>query len=147
MLAEPIEHLLKQPEGKQLEFKRIFADAAAQGLPEPRIEEIANRLRFTVPLSQQHTLQLDSVTQSVTQSELQPENLMAMLIALRNSPLASGELLARLGLKHRTNFRNNYLIPALQAGLIEQTLPETPNSRLQKYRLSSAGQHLIKDTP
>ena len=32
--------------------------------------------------------------------------------------------------------RDNYLIPALQAGLIEMTVPDKPNSRLQKYRLT-----------
>ena len=40
----------------------------------------------------------------------------------------------KLGLSHRPTFRKNYLQPALDAGLIERTLPDKPNSRLQKYR-------------
>ena len=40
----------------------------------------------------------------------------------------------KLGLSHHPNFRKNYLQPALDAGLIERTIPEKPNSRLQKYR-------------
>lgn len=40
----------------------------------------------------------------------------------------------KLGLSHRPTFRQNYLQPALDAGLIERTLPDKPNSRLQKYR-------------
>jgi len=121
--------------------KRIFEDAAAQGLPEPRIEEIANRLRFVVPLDQRH----ESVTQSVTQSVTRSGSVRVLLKALLSEPLSSSELREHIGLKHRTNFRNHYLAPALKAGLIEQTLPGIPNSRLQKYRLTPAGQKLLKD--
>jgi ATP-dependent DNA helicase RecG len=31
------------------------------------------------------------------------------------------------------------LKPALKAGFIEMTIPEKPNSRLQKYRLTKKG--------
>ncbi|MFN2349842.1 MAG: Fic family protein [Thioalkalivibrio sp.] len=49
-----------------------------------------------------------------------------------------------LGLRHRAHFRHHYLAPALQRGL-EMTLPETPNSRLQQYRLTAKGQKYLKD--
>jgi ATP-dependent DNA helicase RecG len=32
----------------------------------------------------------------------------------------------------------------LQAGLIEPTLPDKPNSRLQQYRLTDRGRALLK---
>jgi len=53
--------------------------------------------------------------------------------------VAPSDLQAVLGLKHRPTFRANYLRRALEAGLIEPTLPDKPNSRLQKYRLTPAG--------
>lgn len=49
-------------------------------------------------------------------------------------PVSALECMKKLGLSHRPTFRQNYLQPALDAGLIERTLPDKPNSRLQKYR-------------
>jgi hypothetical protein len=49
-----------------------------------------------------------------------------------------------LGLKDRTHVRNTYIVPALEAELIEYTIPEKPNSRLQKYRLTDRGKEWVK---
>ena len=54
------------------------------------------------------------------------------------------ELQAALNLRGRVNFRQKYLTPALKAGLIAMTIPDKPNSRLQKYRLTEQGNDLIK---
>jgi hypothetical protein len=48
----------------------------------------------------------------------------------------------RLKLSHRPTFRANYLQPAIAAGLLEYTLPEKPQSRLQKYRLTAKGRRM-----
>jgi hypothetical protein len=52
------------------------------------------------------------------------------------------DLQSALGLQDRKSFSERYLKPALKAGLIEMTIPEKPNSRLQKYRLTKKRQHL-----
>ena len=49
------------------------------------------------------------------------------------------ELQERLNLADRENFRKSYLLPALEAGCIERTIPDKPTSRLQKYRLTAEG--------
>jgi len=46
------------------------------------------------------------------------------------------EIQQQLGLSDRKSFRERYLKPALDAGVIEMTIPDKPNSRMQKYRLS-----------
>ena len=48
----------------------------------------------------------------------------------------------KLDLKDRKSFNNRYLQPALQLGLIEMTIPDKPNSRLQQYRLTAQGKML-----
>jgi ATP-dependent DNA helicase RecG len=49
------------------------------------------------------------------------------------------ELQQLLELKHEDHFRNAYLVPALEQGLVEMCRPETPKSRLQRYRLTAKG--------
>jgi hypothetical protein len=53
-------------------------------------------------------------------------------------------LQATLGLRHLVHFRDAYLRPALAAGFIEMTIPDKPNSRLQKYRLTAAGRTVLQ---
>jgi len=62
-----------------------------------------------------------------------------LLQTLVKGPLSPSELQQKLALKHRPTFRANYLYPALEKGWIEPTLPDKPNSRLQKYRLTEKG--------
>lgn len=57
-----------------------------------------------------------------------------LLSVLGNEALSTVELMNRLGLSHRPTFRKNYLDPALEAHLIERTIPDKPNSSKQKYR-------------
>lgn len=49
-----------------------------------------------------------------------------------------------LGLQDRKSFRERYLNPALAAELIEMTIPDKPNSRLQKYCQTDKGRHWVQ---
>lgn len=50
------------------------------------------------------------------------------------------ELLQQLlDISHREYFRSSFLVPALEAELMELTIPDKPNSSKQKYRLTSKG--------
>ena len=51
----------------------------------------------------------------------------------------SSDLLIVLGLRNRTDMYKRFLLPAMQQGLIEYTIPSKPNSRLQKYRITAKG--------
>jgi hypothetical protein len=49
------------------------------------------------------------------------------------------EIQSALNLLDRENFRLNYLKLALEQDIIEMTIPDKPNSSLQKYRLTQKG--------
>jgi len=78
---------------------------------------------------------LDTVS-STPQVTLQDSPQVRRLLAVLQGEMTRAEIQYKLGLSDRKSFRERYLKPALQAGLIEMTLPDKPNSRLQKYRLS-----------
>lgn len=72
-----------------------------------------------------------------------PVEKLALLLQLHGE-LAPSELQDLLGLKHRPTFRVNYLHPAMEQGVIVRTIPDKPNSRLQKYKLSEKGRKLVE---
>ena len=73
-------------------------------------------------------------------SDQATDQVKRLLAAFRDAKaLKAAELMARLGLQHRPTFRNNYLNPALAAGLIEMTQPDSPRSPVQQYRLTAKG--------
>jgi len=47
--------------------------------------------------------------------------------------MTSNEIMEKLGMKSRISFRNNYLNPALENGLIKMTNPDKPTSKNQMY--------------
>jgi len=78
---------------------------------------------------------LDTVS-STPQVKPQVSPQVERLLEMLQGEMTRAQIQFELGLRDRKSFRERYLKPALQAGLIEMTLPDKPNSRLQKYRLS-----------
>jgi len=61
------------------------------------------------------------------------------LLAVCNGGLSRAELQEKLG----HNFIEIYLQPALNAGLLEMTIPDKPRSSKQKYRLTEKGRAVV----
>jgi len=61
----------------------------------------------------------------------------------QREPLGNEDVRLAFSLKSRRRLRETHIDPALKAGPIERTLPDKPNSRLQKYRLTAKGRALL----
>jgi hypothetical protein len=86
----------------------------------------------------------DETAQVTPQVTPQVVQLLGILAGLKEA--ADRESLQQaLGFKARKNFRLLYLVPAMESGLIEMTIPDKPNSRLQKYRLTEKGRKFLKE--
>ena len=128
--------------------RRIFAEAQELGLPEPKIEELALRLRFTIFLGQLHHLPapIQTPTALVTEqgTEYVTEQVKRLLAILKAQELGSKAAMAALHLNHRPTFLYDYLKPALADELVEMTQPKAPKSPTQKYRLTQKGKNLLQ---
>lgn len=124
--------------------RRIFAEANRLGLPEPKIEEIGLRLRFTTFLAEHHRIPSDRQSKAQVEAQVEAQVDWQILEACAGQPLSSAEIAAALGHKGLSgNVRR--ALPALRkAGFLEYTIPEKPNSRLQKYRLTPKGQRVLE---
>ena len=104
--------------------------------------ETGMRLRFTVTLAEQITVQkaTEQVIEQVT------EQVRRILDCLKNEPLRTRDAMQSIGLRHRPTFLYDYLQPAMDAGLVEMTQPESPKSPTQKYRLTAKGKSALVES-
>ena len=82
---------------------------------------------------------LDTLQGTAPQVAHQVTPQVAKLLKLLTKEMGRSELQGVLGLRDRKSFIERYLHPAIEAGLVEMTRPEEPNSRFQKYRLTGKG--------
>jgi ATP-dependent DNA helicase RecG len=67
------------------------------------------------------------------------------LLSVCRGSMTRRELQNALALKSEENFRMLYLTPALDAGLVEMTIPDKPRSSKQKYRLTEEGRRFLAE--
>lgn len=122
----PVETVIRD---QQAEYYKILAACDKAGNSTAFIEYLLSALLVAL----RDSPNTDQVTDQVA------DQVAALLRALGTKTLSALECMKRLKLSHRPTFRANYLNPALSAGLIERTIPDKPNSRLQKYRVTTKG--------
>ena len=75
-----------------------------------------------------------------SQPESQPEDLERRVLSLlRQAPMARSEISTNLGHTSVSGHFKRVIRSLMDDGLIEYTIPEKPNSRLQKYKLTKKG--------
>ena len=106
------------------------------GLPEPE---------FSVTDGFVTTVRRIAVTSGVRTPEVTPEATpevtpeVGRLLGALTGEMSRAELMAALGLKDEKHFRERYQQAGVASGMVEMTLPETPQSPRQRYRLTARG--------
>lgn len=70
---------------------------------------------------------------------------VARLLGVMKEELSVREMMDKMEFKSRDKFLANYLAPALEAGLVEMTQPDSPKSPTQKYRMTEAGRKMLEN--
>ncbi|AVM50969.1 Fic family protein [Capnocytophaga sp. oral taxon 878] len=65
------------------------------------------------------------------------------LLKVLEGVLYREEIQDKLNLKNRDYFRKNYLVPAIEQGLVALTLPDKLTSKHQKYYLTEKGKEIL----
>ncbi|MCT8337474.1 AAA family ATPase [Methanoculleus sp. Afa-1] len=123
-------------------FRRILDEAEKQNLPEPVLEEIGMKVRFTVFLAEN----ISPIKHEVVEETEEPvtEQVKRLLICLKERPSGTKDAMQCLGLSHRPTFLYDYLRPAIQARFVQMTQPDSPKSPTQKYRLTEKGRRCLE---
>ena len=131
--------------------RRIFNEAKVQGLPEPQIIEIGMRMRVIIRLSQpigtQQMQEKIIISDERLESRLESKLAAKILLHIKKEEVGKLHLAEHLGHKSVSGELHKQIKRLLTLDMIEMTIPETPNSRLQKYRLTAIGSNLIEGRP
>ena len=76
---------------------------------------------------------------AVKEIQARPSKQVLRLLSKMKGEMTVLEMMAALKLGGRRNFLERYLTPALNAGLIERTEPDSAHSPTQRYRLTRSG--------
>jgi Fic family protein len=118
----PIESIIKE---QQSAYYKAIADSNTAGNSSIFIEFMLAAIletikRFTTEVHKKENLINNQVEKLLTIME-------------DDIPYTAKRLLELLNLKSRASFKKVYLDPAIENGLVRMTLPDTPNSRNQRY--------------
>ena len=134
---------LELTEGRGTGIPKILKAMRENGSPEPVFEfdEDHSYFQVVLPIQQDALIQvIEQPTVQVTdQVTDQVSEEVARLISVVEREMKRKEMQDALGLRHRGHFKDAYLDPAMELGLIEMTRPDTPRSSKQRYRLTEKG--------
>ena len=82
-------------------------------------------------------------TSNITSNNISEK--MLRLVGVLKGEMSTQDMMEVMGMKSRPMFLNSYLNPALKAGLIGRTQPDSPKSPTQKYYLTEMGKALLNN--
>jgi len=137
LLAEPmyLKGYIERVGSGTLDILRI---AGENGLQEPVFEQ--DDSFKTILYRMQTTQEVSGEVSGGVSGEVSGEVLKVIMVL--EGEMKRSEIQQVLQLKHDDYFRVEYILPALESGVIEQTHPESPNHPQQRYKLTEKGKQL-----
>lgn len=135
--------------------QRVFEQLAEIGLPEPLVEEVMDRLRFTIYVPNHApeggrdidaTLQDEALDRQHTYDARRHVGRydVVMLQTAQHEPAHRKDLLSAAGLGQLAQNYSRHVAPLVDDGLLELTIPDKPRSRAQRYRITELGRQFLQ---
>ncbi len=133
-------------EGRSTGIPKILKVMKENGSPAPEFESDDDRTHLLIRLPVHERAVQEPAPQVTPQvgTKLGPSRDQVLILRNLAQDRAIAELMALLERTNRTKFRDQVLNPLIDAGLIEMTIPDKPQSSKQKYRLTPAGRALLQ---
>ena len=126
---------------------RMFREMEEAGNPAPEFKQqdfmVLATIRERRTIAGQKSIS-NSISKSISSISNSTSEKMLRLVVIMKGEMGIRDMMETMGMKSRPMFLNNYLTPALKAGLIERTQPDSPNSPTQKYYLTETGKTLLE---
>jgi ATP-dependent DNA helicase RecG len=123
-------------------IEKMLAACRDAGVPEPTFSTEGSGLWTTFRFTTRGTAAAQQPASGPGAGQVTPQvtpQVETLLVLLAEQALSGTQIRAGLRLKDRMHLQKAYVAPAIEAGLVEMTIPDRPSSRLQKYRLTAQG--------
>lgn len=120
-------------EGKGEGIRRVKTLCREEGLPDPQWKPVSDGVRVTVWKS------------SGNVSDLQLSRQEQQLLHALDGIQSMQEIMLQLGLDKQSEFRKDYLLPALSKGLVAQAQSEQSRTTVQNYFLTVKGRKWLEE--
>jgi Fic family protein len=134
----PVESVIRD---RQADYYRVLGACDKAGNSTAFIEFLLDSLLIALR-------EVSATDQAGEQVDAQvSEQVAKILRSCSQGPKTKAEILAAAGLANAYLNYKRHILPLIKSGILEMTIPDKPNSRLQKYRITSKASHqsLITD--
>ena len=129
-------------------WKRLFADVPVESLVYARQSDYYKAIRESSAIGESTpfiSYMLEAILDAVIATPQERPYVtpqVKRLLAVLDHEMTMREILLALDLRDRKSFRQRYLQPALEQGLVEMAFPESPTARNQRYRRTTRWRNL-----
>ncbi len=133
---------LEMTEGRGTGIPKMLREIKKNGSPEPIFHTNEDRTFFLIEFPVHPDFAPEVTTEVTPEVTTEVTTEVGRLLDVITGSHSRSELQEMLDLKNAEHFRKAYLLPAMEAGFVEMTIPDKPQSRFQQYRLTENGQAL-----